>query len=197
MGRDVALYAVHDLKRYISIHAPHMGRDRGAGPDVWCRSNFNPRAPYGARLWRFTAFATAMRFQSTRPIWGATIPIDRVNVACADFNPRAPYGARRTILTFQWITCWDFNPRAPYGARLLSKKSVSQGQLFQSTRPIWGATRRTAPQGRFPQNFNPRAPYGARQQKCIKCIIYVLHFCNNRQPKHKSQQETSSVRTFF
>ena len=44
------------------------------------------------------------------------------------------------------------------------------------------------------RNFNPRAPYGARQQKCI---IYVLHFCNNRQSKHKNQQETSSVRTFF
>ena len=46
----------------------------------------------------------------------------------------------------------------------------------------------------FLPNFNPRAPYGARQQKCI---IYVLHFCNNRQSKHKNQQETSSVRTFF
>ena len=34
----------------ISIHAPHTGRDDSAGfKQVW-RIDFNPRAPYGARL---------------------------------------------------------------------------------------------------------------------------------------------------
>ena len=65
---------------------------------------------------------------------------------------------------------------------------------FQSTRPIRGATIELIASMADLYNFNPRAPYGARQQKCT---IYALHFCNNRQFKHKNQRETSSVRTFF
>ena len=76
--------------------------------------------------------------------------------------------------------------------RLHSPTGISY--IFQSTRPIRGATDLQRIPCTFQRYFNPRAPYGARQQKCI---IYVLHFCNNRQLKHKNQQETSSVRTFL
>ena len=246
----------------ISIHAPHTGRDSDRSLSLRTGdTNFNPRAPYGAR--RFTAGAEAdgYTFQSTRPIRGATIhdadtlptgeafqstrpirgatalrnpgktyllisihaphtgrdmyfllskslscsisihaphtgrdlgPLPRCG-RCPYFNPRAPYGARPcrvtpksttkgisihaphtgrdSVVVWQMPPGLDFNPRAPYGARL----------FFCGLGWPWA-------------NFNPRAPYGARQQKCI---IYVLHFCNNRQSKHKNQQETSSVRTFF
>ena len=56
----------------ISIHAPRMGRDRRPADRRLQAPNFNPRAPYGARL-------------SPRCPHRAT---------SADFNPRAPYGAR-------------------------------------------------------------------------------------------------------
>ena len=153
------------------------------------------------------------------PHMGRDAYISGVSKTTADFNPRAPYGARPTSDGYLCNVA-DFNPRAPYGARQKISQAVQPDREFQSTRPIWGATRMARPpveprthfNPRAPYgarltmiftfyqtnyNFNPRAPYGARQQKCIKCIIYVLHFCNNRQPKHKSQQETSSVRTFF
>ena len=61
------------------------------------------------------------------------------------------------------ISTWPhFNPRAPYGARLDWSQDRANQLIFQSTRPVWGATaggdRKLAPSA----NFNPRAPYGAR-----------------------------------
>ena len=79
----------------ISIHAPRVGRDRD-----WCR-----------------AYEHRQRFQSTRPVWGATR------------NSR-----RRTRIHIY------FNPRAPCGARPLIKLLYGSFLSFQSTRPVWGAT---------------------------------------------------------
>ena len=57
----------------ISIHAPHTGRDEPASMSPVPRfSDFNPRAPYGARLTAAILLTSADRFQSTRPIRGAT-----------------------------------------------------------------------------------------------------------------------------
>ena len=105
----------------------------------FAHANFNPRAPYGARL-------------SRRP-WARWPP---------HFNPRAPYGARRPD---RWRSCGPayFNPRAPYGARLQVQILIRTDKIisihaphtgrdwlmvpgilytweFQSTRPIRGAT---------------------------------------------------------
>ena len=80
-----------------------------------------------------------------------------------------------------------FNPRAPCGARRLAFAIPEGYHMFQSTRPVWGATRRFAERsialvvsihaprvGRdagacYHTNrgacFNPRAPCGARQER--------------------------------
>ena len=56
------------------------------------------------------------------------------------FNPRAPYGARPRDVSPAWAD-GNFNPRAPYGARLAMQSILHGGiLLFQSTRPIRGAT---------------------------------------------------------
>ena len=74
----------------ISIHAPHAGRDcQAAHREPYC-TNFNPRAPCGARL--DVLFLHAL----TR----------------CDFNPRAPCGARR----FRYVTVafvWSFQSTRP------------------------------------------------------------------------------------
>ena len=82
--------------------------------------DFNPRAPCGARL----ACDLYVRGLMT------------------DFNPRAPCGARppRSSAGRQRH---DFNPRAPCGARREKKKRNAPVKIFQSTRPVWGATRRS------------------------------------------------------
>ena len=135
----------HNLCFLISIHAPHTGRDpfftgfiftsisfqstrpiRGATDkytgSTWDVLNFNPRAPYGAR----------------------PASVNILSCGLVDFNPRAPYGARPKGFTMS-VTGSDFNPRAPYGARHSAKRRIEAGRLFQSTRPIRGATRRYGP----------------------------------------------------
>ena len=127
------------------------------------------------------------RFQSTRPIRGAT-QAGPVRRSCRkDFNPRAPYGARRL-----WTLCgaWRsyFNPRAPYGARPYTRVSNISGSGFQSTRPIRGATFGN-PHYRVPrQYFNPRAPYGARRVRPLRNLtmphisIHAPHTGRDKPP---------------
>ena len=107
-----------DKFRVISIHAPRMGRDVLWGAKWGAKIYFNPRAPYGARPHASYLCGVIGRFQSTRPVWGATQA------------PRRWQGQRR-----------HFNPRAPYGARQSVSKNFAGGGEFQSTRPVWGATK--------------------------------------------------------
>ena len=136
-------------------------------------SNFNPRAPYGARHAAETSKGSAVGFQSTRPIRGATTVIKGKVTDIKHFNPRAPYGARRhTYQTGKHSLC-NFNPRAPYGARRSPKYSLVLGRWkFQSTRPIRGATCYPHPDNLSASYFNPRAPYGARlrTRTTLRCL---------------------------
>ena len=124
--------------------------------------NFNSRAPCGARRGVTWRQITPPRFQSTRPMRGATSAGADGSGSTSDFNPRAPCGAR------------------PGGNTVYMVGDV----LFQSTRPMRGATESQednytslgisihAPHaGRdclraLPSwnlfDFNPRAPCGAR-----------------------------------
>ena len=56
----------------ISIHAPRAGRDFQKANNRVALPNFNPRAPCGARLFRCCKMFLPTRFQSTRPVRGAT-----------------------------------------------------------------------------------------------------------------------------
>ena len=57
----------------ISIHAPRVGRDCASVAHRGASDHFNPRAPCGARLVRFALISEMYTFQSTRPVWGATV----------------------------------------------------------------------------------------------------------------------------
>ena len=77
--------------------------------------------------------------------------------------------------------CIYFNPRAPYGARLKTFTSMVYDLVFQSTRPIRGATlvfRRFFP---WMKHFNPRAPYGARRGRIVQTTFLCVDF-NPRAP---------------
>ena len=101
--------------------------------------SFNPRAPCGARRRIAYELMPYWMFQSTRPVRGAT-------------KGKAPAGgtqgvsihaprAGRDCGSYQILPqdlC--FNPRAPCGARhMVPDQDLSIG-LFQSTRPVRGAT---------------------------------------------------------
>ena len=96
----------------ISFHAPRVGRDddfcsygkrkgefQSTRP-VWGAtrarlrhirhiSDFNPRAPCGARQGLFTTKVAIYIFQSTRPVWGAT-GNDRMDEPLCEFQSTRP-----------------------------------------------------------------------------------------------------------
>ena len=116
-GRDV--FQVHAVLHHvaISIHAPHTGRD-------------DPSSSSGA---------LANTFQSTRPIRGATGGVVG-GQALRAISIHAPHTGRDILLPWPATGPIDFNPRAPYGARRPLPATMSGIPIFQSTRPIRGAT---------------------------------------------------------
>ena len=138
VGRDVD-EVIMVASFLISIHAPRVGRDSLAAAEQICSRDFNPRAPCGARRQCREIIAIDDRFQSTRPVWGATLAIfftallDKISIhaprvgrdtrrpprsaTAADFNPRAPCGARPDAQGCVCAAVRNFNPRAPCGAR--------------------------------------------------------------------------------
>ena len=146
----------------ISIHAPLAGRDERLTPLLQRLVDFNPRAPCGARQ-RQRQYREANReFQSTRPLRGATryhvgLPPElgisiHAPLAGRDDERLWPFrrllkisihaplagrdsGPRRTARRLP-----HFNPRAPCGARRSWASFSSYRWLFQSTRPLRGAT---------------------------------------------------------
>ena len=78
-------------------------------------------------------------FQSTRPVRGATDKLDvlRRNYEVSIHAPRA--GRDYVSIAPSQKGC-RFNPRAPCGARLMQMVNASEDDLFQSTRPVRGAT---------------------------------------------------------
>ena len=182
VGRDLPGWR-NALTGRISIHAPRVGRDgRGQVDSDGC-SDFNPRAPCGARQYLMVLISQLYPFQSTRPVWGATPRVKQPHLGW-NISIHAPRVGRDSTLDPHQSPPAHFNPRAPCGARLHAASPPPRSPPFQSTRPVWGATTSSNPKhhkdgisihaprvGRDPcfrlfsnfyKNFNPRAPCGAR-----------------------------------
>ena len=68
------IFKCHDCGRStISIHAPRVGSDDLLATWVSGVCNFNPRSPCGERLRRSMVVICSGVFQSTLPVWGATV----------------------------------------------------------------------------------------------------------------------------
>ena len=149
----------------ISIHAPHAGRDRSSFWDNALAWHFNPRAPCGARRWFPEYHSRKTRYFNPRAPCGARPGRSQNAVDLrSGISIHAPRAGRDAAMELSSAAKKYFNPRAPCGARRrTSAGSVSAG-IFQSTRPVRGATPRTRCRPRRPAYFNPRAPCGARQE---------------------------------
>ena len=79
--------ATHSMT--VSIHAPRVGRDRLYRRAYNDCQGFNPRAPCGARLCFILVFIIFHKFQSTRPVWGATI-VPALSAAKLEVSIHAP-----------------------------------------------------------------------------------------------------------
>ena len=138
--RGATLKAVSaDVLQSISIHAPRAGRD-AVGLCTDCHH---------------------FPFQSTRPVRGAThckgskrkrqsISIhapragrDAFHVACwlrCHISIHAPRAGRDSSIGLSAMDSLHFNPRAPCGARQRMYGWLWDAYIFQSTRPVRGAT---------------------------------------------------------
>ena len=126
-------------------------------------TNFNPRAPCGARRGYDQAVEMTTDISTHAPLAGRdTATTSPVGMIGTDFNPRAPCGARPRGIVLKSRLEY-FNPRAPCGARqwqLLNVRGASEISThaplagrdfvgiepigvrgrFQPTRPLRGAT---------------------------------------------------------
>ena len=145
----------------ISIHASRVGCDVPPDPAVIAR----PISIHASRVGCDTgrpASLTDAQFQSTHPVWDATASASRISRRSSDFNPRIPCGMRPEINVHSDDPVY-FNPRIPCGMRQATSYgcivesisihasrvgcdlqwhcSESGFSLFQSTHPVWDATR--------------------------------------------------------
>ena len=188
-------WAINELGLYdISIHAPLAGRDTFDGNfcDI-SQCHFNPRAPCGARPATTAAMQTAGRFQSTRPLRGATLvdaPIlgnvhisihaplagcdgrpDRQDHRRGHFNPRTPCGVRRDGAG-ERLTAPAISIHAPLaGCDGDCRTSCCCWRKFQSTHPLRGATAAGLLGPQRVRHFNPRTPCGVRHGVVSKGFV--------------------------
>ena len=119
--------------------APCGARRRPCRPDDGGK-DFNPRAPCGARPSKSALRCITGEFQSTRPVWGATLWSQMMIWSCNNFNPRAPCGARRPFMFRPFFPIRFQSTRPVWGATYQYSACAVPCQVFQSTRPVWGAT---------------------------------------------------------
>ena len=149
----------------VSIHAPHAGRDDTLR-DIRIVKSFNPRAPCGARQQYPRCGSCLCAFQSTRPMRGATTPRRRCG-GRARVSIHAPHAGRDPVVDDIRLAAFvsihaphagrDAGPWACWRGRTVSIHAPHAGrdleiefdglacELFQSTRPMRGATRCVRP----------------------------------------------------
>ena len=116
MGSDIKGQPYGDIG-YISIHAPRVGSDPKKSTTPWMTP----------------------RFQSTLPVWGATVYTNstQIYMIISIHAPRVGSdGARHPHRAGHH----NFNPRSPCGERPATPATLTAPCAFQSTLPVWGAT---------------------------------------------------------
>ena len=115
VGSDRVLAFAQEIP-VISIHAPRVGSDGGAQGEQNVENHFNPRSPCGERRLYNEQTGLIDAFQSTLPVWGATVS-EEVEKFDTEFQSTLPvWGATKNICVWANMT------------------------EFQSTLPVWGAT---------------------------------------------------------
>ena len=170
----------------ISIHAPRAGRDKRRRQSVNRPLQFQSTRPVrGATSFCVLLSRSVGVFQSTRPVRGATFPVHQ-DMTASNISIHAPRAGRdgtyqfnkdaseyisihapragRDHITFQDFARSDgISIHAPRAGRDLANISFARlTRLFQSTRPVRGATCISRSLVTALSHFNPRAPCGAR-----------------------------------
>ena len=170
-GRDLGRRALPPASVYFNPRAPCGARPlpRRCPP---ASADFNPRAPCGARPYTLIHASTDCRFQSARPVRGAT-RCDGVMDAVVGISIRAPRAGRDAKVGSVTRHLGYFNPRAPCGARRQSRVCDPTPRVFQSARPVRGATFLTLETTSFRSLFQ-----SARPVRGATLISFTIRTCS-------------------
>ncbi len=171
VGRDGLLRRRQRRGVAVSIHASRVGRDERICSVGGRRASFNPRVPCGTRLHRLPCLLQRQAFQSTRPVWDATNNVQTPSNSFSCFNPRVPCGTR-LLFALAMPRGSGFNPRVPCGTRPDATDVLTHWMPFQSTRPVWDATRLVRPLSYECARFNPRVPCGTRPTRAANASVF-------------------------
>ena len=146
----------------ISIHAPRMGSDEGAGRIGPGPHDFNPRSPDGERPKSAYIAKTMFRFQSTLPGWGATIhyPYRANTIPISIHAPRMGSDDATPLITPSFA---EFQSTLPgWGATLDAHDGAHEGGISIHA-PRMGSDQVSSMVQSALLYFNPRSPDGERQ----------------------------------
>ena len=163
----------------ISIHAPRVGSDPPSAAPFTVARYFNPRSPCGERHENYYGDLKLSKFQSTLPVWGATVwsqPLPVVR-GISIHAPRVGSDVRDALTYLQDLA---FQSTLPvWGATRLFRRGLHRRGIsihaprvgsdasdaalwvllfaFQSTLPVWGATS-SLPPAQIPRQFQSTLP---------------------------------------
>ena len=141
-GATLLLY-LQLRQRDISIHAPRVGSDIWTPAVASFSIYFNPRSPCGERRNGNAGCCGGDVFQSTLPVWGAT-PVRKEIKRAGFISIHAPRVGSDAFQSLTLSIRLYFNPRSPCGERLPVGGNLAQQPIFQSTLPVWGATKQAS-----------------------------------------------------
>ena len=150
-----------DSRQAISIHAPREGSDQYRCAGSRYRTDFNPRSPWGERLWRISDLSFSGNFNPRSP-WGERHGDGQRGAIGVDISIHAPRGGSDVLIPQTARGATHFNPRSPWGERPIPWTVSSGRSRFQSTLPVGGATSDFNRFGQMANHFNPRSPWGER-----------------------------------
>ena len=118
----------------ISIHPPHAGWDGGNHPGQADRAYFNPPTPCGVGRWMRPTRMPATKFQSTHPMRGGTVALQKL-LGLSIFQSTHPIRGGTPLLLAASHPPPDFNPPTPYGVGLCSAKCLPDAAYFNPPTP--------------------------------------------------------------
>ena len=135
----------HGHSKKISIHAPHAGRDPESTLTV----------------------IVAEKFQSTRPMRGATVAVT-VYAPVSVISIHAPHAGRDLRPVDCSARTRHFNPRAPCGARPSAGVGVARVHNISIHAPHAGRDHRTPGRIKRKAAISIHAPHAGRDRPCFR-----------------------------
>ena len=171
------------VDKFQSTH-PVWGATHLQGQSFFATGYFNPRTPCGVRRRRYRSrrgwcgisihaprvgcddfnvgwLQHCGLFQSTHPVWGATIMSELIDLTgkISIHAPRVGCDLTDFLKSYR-LTISIHAPRV--GCDGMPNTGSGKSPKFQSTHPVWGATFSRPVWARPNRNFNPRTPCGVR-----------------------------------